>query len=122
MSDKALINIWKNYHHGVLRSQLLEAVRGLFEEHRPDGFSITDACRLAGVSTAEPYKPFSDRHEIMRGAVVVQRVAAEHMGIPFDHPEAKLRAYSLWCFVHGRSFCVPIQSFPTRCRILRRVC
>ena len=30
----------KNYHHGDLKEQLLEAVRQLIESHGPDGFSI----------------------------------------------------------------------------------
>lgn len=35
---------------------------------------------------------------------VIERVAAEHMGVPFDHPQAKLRASAMWCFVQGHSF------------------
>lgn len=173
MSDKSLVKSKKNYHHGDLKGQLLEAVRELVEARGPDGFSVAEACRLAGVSTAAPYKHFKDRHDILRGVVlmamarmkavmqtaadaypprdprriaalgqsyvdfaktepgvfrtmfglteghaedadltrsgdetlaVVVRVAAEHLGVSVDHPEAKLRAYALWCFVHGHSF------------------
>ena len=50
----------ENYHHGDLRSGLIEATRQLVEEKGPDGFSVSDACRLAGVSTAAPYKHFKD--------------------------------------------------------------
>ena len=35
---------------------------------------------------------------------IVERVTAEHLGVAPDNPEAKLRAYALWCFVHGHSF------------------
>jgi len=57
------------YHHGDLRSQLIEAVRDLIETHGPDGFSVSEAARRAGVSSAAPYKHFKDRHEILRGVV-----------------------------------------------------
>lgn len=69
-SRKPLIESKKNYHHGALRAQLLEAVRELVETHGPDGFSIAEACRRAGVSTAAPYKHFKDRHDILRGVVM----------------------------------------------------
>ena len=57
------------YHHGDLRAQLIAAVRDLIETHGPDGFSVAEAARRAGVSSAAPYKHFKDRHEIMRGVV-----------------------------------------------------
>lgn len=75
-SGKPLIESRKNYHHGDLKGQLLEAVRQLVEDRGPDDFSIAEACRRAGVSTAAPYKHFSDRHEIMRG---VAHLALERM-------------------------------------------
>lgn len=57
------------YHHGDLRAQLIAAVRDLVETHGPDGFSVSEAARRAGVSSAAPYKHFKDRHEILRGVV-----------------------------------------------------
>ncbi|MCC5960113.1 MAG: TetR/AcrR family transcriptional regulator [Rhodobacteraceae bacterium] len=57
------------YHHGDLRAQLIAAVRALVEAHGPDGFSVAEAARRAGVSSAAPYKHFKDRHEILRGVV-----------------------------------------------------
>ncbi|MGR3468454.1 MAG: TetR/AcrR family transcriptional regulator [Shimia sp.] len=174
MSDaKSLVRKKTNYHHGDLRGQLLEAVRELVEEKGPDGFSIAEACRKAGVSTAAPYKHFSDRGDILRAAVLlamarltdgmnaaaqaypagdprrivelgisyltfaraepgmfkvmfslteghqddaalteagdaanglVERLVAEHLQIPPDSPDVRLRAYALWCFVHGHAF------------------
>ncbi|MEM1272793.1 MAG: TetR/AcrR family transcriptional regulator [Pseudomonadota bacterium] len=53
------------YHHGDLRASLVEATRQLVEEKGPDRFSVSDACRLAGVSTAAPYRHFSDREEML---------------------------------------------------------
>ncbi|MEM7472096.1 MAG: TetR/AcrR family transcriptional regulator [Pseudomonadota bacterium] len=54
------------YHHGDLRSQLIEATRQLVEEKGPDNFSVSEACRRAGVSTAAPYKHFKDKTEMLR--------------------------------------------------------
>ncbi|MEM9796414.1 MAG: TetR/AcrR family transcriptional regulator [Pseudomonadota bacterium] len=171
--DKALIKEKKKYHHGDLRGQLLEAVRVLVERDGPDDFSVAEACREAGVSTAAPYKHFKDRNDILRGVVllamdrmrsamqaaadsypagdprriaalgqsyvdfartepglfqtmfgltsghdedpelrqsgdetysVVEHVVADHLGISTADPQARLRAYALWCFVHGHSF------------------
>ncbi len=59
------------YHHGDLREQLIAATRGLVEAKGPDGFSVSEACRAAGVSTAAPYKHFADRSEMLR-AVALQ--------------------------------------------------
>ena len=54
-----------NYHHGDLRAGLVEATRQLVEEKGPDRFSVSDACRAAGVSTAAPYRHFNDRDEML---------------------------------------------------------
>jgi len=55
----------KTYHHGDLRAGLVEATRRLVEDKGPDRFSVSDACRAAGVSTAAPYKHFADREEML---------------------------------------------------------
>ncbi|MEM1064398.1 MAG: TetR/AcrR family transcriptional regulator [Pseudomonadota bacterium] len=59
------------YHHGDLREQLIATTRGLVEESGPDVFSVSEACRRAGVSTAAPYKHFTDREDLLR-AVALQ--------------------------------------------------
>ena len=59
-----------SYHHGALRSGLIEATRQLVEEKGVDGFSVSDACRLAGVSTAAPYKHFKDKSEMIAAMVM----------------------------------------------------
>lgn len=67
------IKVKTAYHHGDLRAQLITAATELVETHGPDGFSVSEAARQAGVSSAAPYKHFRDRDEILRG------VAAEAM-------------------------------------------
>lgn len=63
------------YHHGDLREALIAATRQLVEERGAESFSLADACRLAKVSTAAPYKHFRDRNEILE--IVVMRAFEE---------------------------------------------
>jgi len=80
------------YHHGDLRAGLIEATRRLVEEKGPDGFSVSDACRLAGVSTAAPYKHFKDKNEMLVAMVLegMQRHRANMLtaleGVPAGTP------------------------------------
>lgn len=53
------------YHHGDLREALISAAQQLVEEGGADKFSLADACRVAGVSTAAPYRHFRNREEIL---------------------------------------------------------
>jgi AcrR family transcriptional regulator len=54
-----------NYHHGELREALIAAARQLVIERGAENFSLADACRVAGVSTAAPYRHFRDKQEIL---------------------------------------------------------
>ena len=62
---KTKIQKKSGYHHGNLRGQLVNAARRLIEKDGPDGFSMSDACRLAGVSTAAPYRHFSSKQDLL---------------------------------------------------------
>lgn len=66
-SDPASKNVpaKAKYHHGDLRGALINAARQLVEEKGAENFSLADACRLAGVSTAAPYRHFRDREEVL---------------------------------------------------------
>lgn len=59
----------KRFHHGDLREALIAATRELLIEHGPDGFTLADACRRAGVTTAAPYKHFRDKQEVLEEIV-----------------------------------------------------
>ncbi len=83
----------KAYHHGDLRAALIEATRQLVEEKGPDSFSVSEACRLAGVSTAAPYKHFKDKTEMLVATVLEgmvrhrENMLAALEGIPEGSPE-----------------------------------
>ena len=64
----------ERYHHGQLREALIDAAHQLINEHGPEGFSLAQACRTAGVSTAAPYRHFADR------GALVEAVASEGFG------------------------------------------
>ncbi|MDP4594508.1 MAG: TetR/AcrR family transcriptional regulator [Beijerinckiaceae bacterium] len=53
------------YHHGRLKEALIEAARALIERHGPQGFTLSEAAKLAGVTTAAPYRHFTDRDALM---------------------------------------------------------
>ena len=82
------------YHHGDLRAQLIAAVRELVETHGPDGFSVAEAARRAGVSSAAPYKHFKDRPEILRGVVseALDRQRAAMLAGAAAHPVGSIEA------------------------------
>ncbi len=85
--------IKKGYHHGDLRAALIDATRQLVEEKGPDTFSVSDACKLAGVSTAAPYKHFKDKTEMLVAVVLGgmarhrENTLAALEGIPEATPE-----------------------------------
>jgi AcrR family transcriptional regulator len=68
-SDTARSRDKPRYHHGDLRQALIDATRQLLVEKGAEGFSLADACRLAGVTTAAPYKHFRSKQEILEAIV-----------------------------------------------------
>jgi len=53
------------YHHGELREALISATRQLVEQRGAENFTLADACRVAGVTTAAPYRHFRGKQEIL---------------------------------------------------------
>lgn len=63
------------YHHGDLREALICGTKDLVIERGAENFTLADACRAAGVSTAAPYKHFASRDDIL--AEVVARALVQ---------------------------------------------
>ena len=61
----------RGYHHGNLREALIDAALTLLAEKGPGGFTIAEAARLAGVSSAAPYRHFRDAAALL--AAVAER-------------------------------------------------
>ncbi|WP_299671536.1 TetR/AcrR family transcriptional regulator [uncultured Roseobacter sp.] len=93
-SEATLPDRRSTYHHGDLRERLLEVVRDLVETHGPEGFSVAEAARRAGVSTAAPYKHFKDRTDLLNALVsdamdrLAGQMAAERDRYPIGTYEA----------------------------------
>lgn len=57
-----------SYHHGNLRQALVEATLSLITERGPQGFTLAEAARQAGVSAAAPYRHFKGREDLISEA------------------------------------------------------
>jgi AcrR family transcriptional regulator len=53
------------YHHGGLRAALIDAAIDVIGERGVRGFSMAEASRRLGVTTAAPYRHFADRDELL---------------------------------------------------------
>lgn len=55
----------KPYHHGDLRSVLLEVADRLIDEDEAGGFSLREVARRAGVSAPAAYRHFRDKEALL---------------------------------------------------------
>lgn len=55
----------KSYHHGALRSALVQASIALAREGGPDRVILREAARAAGVSHSAAYRHFADREALL---------------------------------------------------------
>jgi AcrR family transcriptional regulator len=53
------------YHHGDLKSALINAALGAVEQGGPDAVSLRDLAQSLGVSRAAPYRHFADRDALL---------------------------------------------------------
>lgn len=92
--DPAPAHDRRGYHHGDLRAHLVAAVADLVETHGPDGFSVAEAARRAGVSSAAPYKHFRDRAEILRAVVhaAMDQLYADMVAGAARHPPGSVES------------------------------
>ncbi len=67
-----------SYHHGNLRQALVDAALALALRLGPEGVSVREAARLAGVSSGAPFRHFPNRRALM---TAVAEEATEHLRI-----------------------------------------
>lgn len=60
----------RGYHHGNLRSALIDAAVKLIEEKGPNGFTLSEAAKQAGVTPAAVYRHFEGREDLIAGAAL----------------------------------------------------
>jgi AcrR family transcriptional regulator len=58
------------YHHGDLRSALVDTAMELIAERGVRGFSLAEASRRLGVTVAAPYRHFADRDDLLAAVAV----------------------------------------------------
>ena len=87
-----------NYHHGSLRSAMIEAAEAVIDECGLAGFSMREAARRAGVSPGAPTHHFKDARGLL---TAVAAAAFRRFGAALEaeahHPDLKdrLRAQAL---------------------------
>lgn len=92
----------RSYHHGNLREALIRAALDLIGQKGPAGFTFADAARMAGVSSAAPYRHFRDRDALMAD---VARRGFEEFGKVLDEAWDEGRPEPLAAFGNtGRAF------------------
>lgn len=101
-ADEAADRSKDRYHHGDLRESLISATRALVVNKGAENFSLADACRFAGVSTAAPYKHFRDKQEILE--IVCQRSFDEMRAIAVAAVESAGQGTSLAIQEMGRAY------------------
>ncbi len=58
----------RGYHHGNLRQALVDAALRLIEAKGPQGFTLTEAAKAAGVTPAAVYRHFEGREDLIAEA------------------------------------------------------
>ncbi|MCV2881024.1 TetR/AcrR family transcriptional regulator [Actibacterium sp. XHP0104] len=58
----------RGYHHGNLRQALVDAALALIEEKGPQGFTLSEAAKKAGVTPAAVYRHFQGRDDLIAEA------------------------------------------------------
>lgn len=55
----------RGYHHGNLRQALVDGALGLIEAKGPQGFTLSEAAKAAGVTPAAVYRHFQGREDLL---------------------------------------------------------
>jgi AcrR family transcriptional regulator len=58
----------RGYHHGNLRQALVDAALALIEEKGPQGFTLSEAAKVADVTPAAVYRHFAGREDLIAEA------------------------------------------------------
>jgi AcrR family transcriptional regulator len=100
------------YHHGDLRTALIDTAVQLIEERGVRGFSLAEASRRLGVTVSAPYAHFAERDDLL-AAVAVRALELFHTELqaalkrltePADRLAAIARAYVRFAGRHRRLF------------------
>ncbi|OYX45527.1 MAG: TetR family transcriptional regulator [Rhodobacterales bacterium 32-67-9] len=100
----------RGYHHGNLRQALIDAALTLIEEQGPQGFTLSDAAKLAGVTPAAVYRHFAGRDELV---AEIARQGFEIFADLMDHAYNGGKPTALSAFeATGRAYLAFARKFP----------
>ena len=108
----------KSYHHGDLKTAMIEAALQLVRRKGPRGFTLNEASRTAGVSVSAPYNHFKDKEALLIEIVLLGnrtleaelRAAADTVELPREKLLAVYLAYVSFAERHPDLFAVMFQS------------
>ncbi|MCU9846922.1 TetR/AcrR family transcriptional regulator [Defluviimonas sp. WL0024] len=100
----------QGYHHGDLRRALVEAALTLIEKQGPQGFTLSDAAKSAGVTPAAVYRHFAGRDDLIAECA---RQGFEIFADLMDHAYNQGRPTALSAFeATGRAYLAFARKFP----------
>jgi AcrR family transcriptional regulator len=100
----------RGYHHGNLREALVEACLRLIAEKGPQGFTLSEAAREAGVTPAAVYRHFEGRDDLIAEAA---RQGYEMFADLLEHAWEKGQPSALASFEStGRAYLAFARKFP----------
>ena len=100
----------RGYHHGNLRQALIDATLTLIEAQGPQGFTLSDAAKSAGVTPAAVYRHFAGRDDLI--AEVARQGFAIFADL-LDHAYDGGRPSALAAFeATGRAYLAFARKFP----------
>ena len=108
----------RSYHHGDLKTAMIDAALQLVREKGPRGFTLNEASRTAGVSVSAPYNHFKDKDALLIEIVLLGnrtletelRAAADIVAPPTEKLLAVYLAYVSFADRHPDLFAVMFQS------------
>ena len=108
----------RSYHHGDLKTAMIEAALQLVRKKGPRGFTLNEASRTAGVSVSAPYNHFKDKDALLVEIVLLGnrtletelRAAADIFEPPKERLLAVYLAYVSFAERHPDLFAVMFQS------------
>ena len=100
----------QGYHHGNLREALIDAALKLIEKQGPQGFTLSDAAKSAGVTPAAVYRHFAGRDDII---AEIARRGFEIFADLMDHAYKDGQPSALTAFeATGRAYLAFARKFP----------
>lgn len=99
----------RSYHHGDLRTALIESALAILDEKGPRGLTIREVATRVGVSHTAPYRHFRNKSELVtavveRGFELLQETMAREQAAAGEDPLARFAAAGAAYIAFGRTW------------------